>query len=134
MKIVIQWGAHKIVDLGPYRRPVPSHVGGSDLGLGLTSEYGLHHLDGYRRYNRFPDVRRFVVLAIKVSDGFHDSLPKGGLVRPALRSVLSVYERMVFLTVLRLAMCYGNFNIAPFQVDDRIGHILYTVVVLQQVF
>ena len=73
----------------------------AQLDFGLRLEDRVGHLDRDGGDNRRADVRRVVVLVVELLDGLGDGLAEGGLVRTALRGVLSVDERVVALAVAR---------------------------------
>ena len=109
---------------------VGCHLGGTELDLRLRLEDRFLDVHGDSRHQSVADVTVFV-FAEELLDRPRDMLFEGRLVRAALRGMLPVHERIVFLSVL-VGMCEGYFNVLSFHVDDGIQRV-YGHVVRQEV-
>ena len=130
VQIVVELGLQKIDDEVAHRRPVGSHILRSELRLGLRLEHRLLDLDADRRDDRRADVRRIEILAVELLDRLGDRLPERGLMRPALRRVLSVDERIVRLAVA-VPVRDRHLDVGPRQVNRRIERLLAQILVEQ---
>ena len=105
---------------------VGCHLGRTELDLRLRLEDRFLDVHGDSRHQSVADVA-ILVFAEELLDCPRDMLFEGRLVRAALRSMLTVHERIILLTVL-VGVCEGYFNILSFHVDDGIqrvdGHVV----------
>ena len=98
--------------------------------LRLRLEHRVVHTDRYGRYDRRADIRRIVILMIKLLDNLGYRSTEGRLMRSSLRGILSVDERIVALAISR-TVCYYHLYILTRQMDRRIERLLRQVVVHQ---
>ena len=96
-----------------------SHIGRTQFGLGLALEDRFFHIDGNGGNQSVADIGIVHVLVEELFNGTGDMLLESTLMRTSLSSMLAVDERVVFFSVLS-GMSEGDFDIFPFQMDDRV--------------
>ena len=94
----------------------------AELGLRLRLEHRLDDAHADRRLDPRPDVRWVILLLVESANHLHQRLPECRKVRPALRGVLPVYERIVVLAAL-LAVGERDLDVLPHQMDRRIQRL-----------
>ena len=86
----------------------------TEFYLGLAFKQGLLDVDTDGSHHTVADIAIVIVLSAVFLDYFCDVFLECGLVRATQCGVLSVYEGIVFLSVL-VAMCEGYFDVFTFQ-------------------
>ena len=116
--------ADKLVDAHAAQRErlavfvlVGRHGERTEFDFRLRLEHWLNHTHGDGRHQSVAHVLHVVVLAEILLDGARDVLFEGTLVRTALRGVLSVDERVVFLAILP-GVGEGDVDVFAFEVDN----------------
>ena len=104
----------------------------TQFGLGLGFEYGFLYTDGNGGHDRLPDVRRVVVLLEELTNGLYETFPEGRHVCTALGGVLSVDETVQVFAVF-IIVRYGDLDVLPFQVNDRVSDLILIGLARQQV-
>ena len=129
---------HKVIDISLYevankfidRLTIRRHYRRTKLYLGLRLENRFLNINGDGGNHTISDVAIFVF-----PEEFFDSLGymllKCTLMSTSLRGVLSVYERVIFLSVL-VCMCKGNLNVIAFHVNNGVKRV-YSHIVGEQV-
>ena len=106
---------------------VGSHGERAEFDFRLALKHRLYHAHGNRRHEAVAHVLHVEVLVEIFLDGAGNVLLERALVRAALRGVLPVYERVVFLAILR-RVGEGNVYALAFEVHDGVkpggGHIV----------
>ena len=119
MQVIIQFLLEKIADEFSYGRTVRSHIFGTQFGFCLAFKHRFFYLNADSRYDTRTDVGIFEVLIVILLDDAPDSLFERGEVRTALRGMLSVHKRIIFLAIL-VAMCNDDFDVFARQMDDGV--------------
>ena len=102
-----------------HRDPVGAHLLGTKLGFGLRFKYRLLHLDADGCHDTVSYIGVLEVPVVELLDNAGGRLPESGLVRPPLRGVLPVDERVVLLAVL-IGVGDGHLDILTVKVDDGV--------------
>ncbi len=123
-KIIVKLFLYEIADEFRHRRPIRTHVPRSELRLGLRFKDRFLNLDRDRGHNTVAYIRILKARLVEiVLDRARHSLLKGCQVGSALRRVLTVDKRIVFLAIL-VGMRQSHFYILTFQMDNRIERFL----------
>ena len=134
MQVVVKVLLEEIDNVVTYRRAVLLalvHLLRTELDFGLRLKLRIENLDADGRNDRRADIRRIVILMVKLADRFGDRLTERALVRPALRRMLAVHEREVALAVTGTVR-NGHLDILTGKVDRFIKR-LFCHVLIQQV-
>ena len=126
--------ADKLVDAHAAQRErlavfvlVGRHGERTEFDFRLRFEHRLNHTHSDGRHQSVAHVLHVVVLAEILLDGARDVLFEGTLVRSALRGVLSIDKRVVFLAILP-GVGEGDVDVFAFEVDDGVkplrGHVV----------
>ena len=100
------------------------------FNLGLTLENRLFHVDGYGRHKAVSNVGVLVVFVVKLFDSLGDMLLESTLMRTSLRSMLPVYKRVVFFSVL-IGMRESNLDVIANHMNNRVQSVRCHVIVEQ---
>ena len=119
MQVIIQFLLDKIVDKLGYCRSFRSHIFRTQLRLGLTfkDRFFYFYTDGGN--NTGTNIRIIEVLVVIFLDNTSDCFLKSRQMCTTLRCMLTVYERIIFFSVL-VTVRNHYFNILTFQMDDGI--------------
>ena len=77
--------------------------------------------------NRLTNIRSLIIFIVKITNHLCDRFAKSTLMRSTLCCVLTVYERIIILTVSS-SVRKGNFNVFIFNVDNWIKRITIHVI------
>ena len=119
MKIVVEFFLDKVADEFCHGRAFGTDIFRTQLGFCLALEHWFFHLNTDGGNDTGTDVRIFEVFIIIFFDDTSQRFAESGKMRSALSRVLSVYERIIFFTVL-VTVCYNHFDIFSVQMNDRI--------------
>ena len=123
VRILVQEVVHFLFDKVAYilidRYATGNHIGRTQFSFRLTFEDRFFHIDGNGGNQSVTDIGVVHVLVEELFDGTGNVFFEGTLMRTTLGSMLTVDERIIFFSVLS-GMREGDFDVFPFQVDDRV--------------
>ena len=96
-----------------------NHIGRTQLRFRLTLKDRLFHIDGNGSNQSVTNVGIVHVLVEELLDGAGDVFFESTLMCTSLGGMLTVDKGVIFFSVLS-GMREGDFDVFPFQVDDRV--------------
>ena len=96
-----------------------NHIGRTQLRFRLTLKDRLFHIDGNGSNQSVTNFGIVHILVEELLDSAGDVFLESTLMCTSLGGMLTVDERVIFFSVLS-GMREGDFDVFPFQVDDRV--------------
>ena len=123
IRILVQEVVHFLFDKVAYIfidcHSAGNHIGRTQLRFRLTLKDRFFHIDGNGSNQSVTNVGIVHILVEELLDSTGDVFLESTLMRTSLGGMLTVDEGVIFFSVLS-GMREGDFDVFPFQVDDRV--------------